>query len=54
MSSSVITGLTDATVTQRVADGQSNAVRKRATRSITDIVRANVFTRINAILGCCC
>lgn len=44
-------GLTDAEVTQRVADGQSNAIRKRATRSITDIVRANVFTRINAILG---
>ena len=36
---------------QRVADGKSNAVRERATRSITDIVRANVFTRINAILG---
>lgn len=51
MSSSVIMGLTDAEVAQRVADGQSNAVRKRATRSITDIVRANVFTRINAILG---
>lgn len=51
MSSSLITGLTDAEVAQRVADGQSNAVRKRATRSITDIVRANVFTRINAILG---
>ena len=44
-------GLTDAEVTQRVADGKSNAVRDRATRSITDIVRANVFTRINAILG---
>lgn len=54
MSLSLIHGLTDAEVAQRVADGQSNAVRKRATRSITDIVRANVFTRINAILGCCC
>src|SRR6185312_13305080 len=51
MSLSVIHGLTDAEVAQRVADGQRNAVRKRATRSITDIVRANVFTRINAILG---
>jgi len=51
MSLSVIHGLTDAEVAQRVADGQSNAVRKRATRSITDIVRTNVFTRINAILG---
>lgn len=45
------TGLTDAEVAQRVAHGQSNAVRQRATRSIADIVRANVFTRINAILG---
>ncbi|OBJ35225.1 magnesium-transporting ATPase [Mycobacterium colombiense] len=44
-------GLTDADVAQRVADGKSNAVRERATRSITAIVRANVFTRINAILG---
>ncbi|GAB1812593.1 cation-translocating P-type ATPase [Mycobacterium sp. MUNTM1] len=44
-------GLTDAEVAQRAADGKSNAVRERATRSITAIVRANVFTRINAILG---
>ena len=47
----MIAGLTDAEVAQRVADGKSNAVRGRATRSIPDIVRANVFTRINAILG---
>ncbi|OBG61851.1 cation-translocating P-type ATPase [Mycobacterium sp. E735] len=47
----MIPGLTDAEVAQRVADGKSNAVRERATRSIPDIVRANVFTRINAILG---
>jgi cation-transporting P-type ATPase E len=51
MSSSLIEGLTDAEVAQRVADGKSNAVRERATRSVADIVRANVFTRINAILG---
>ena len=44
-------GLTDAEVAQRVADGKTNAVRDHATRSVTDIVRANVFTRINAILG---
>ncbi|GAA4539587.1 cation-translocating P-type ATPase [Mycobacterium paraffinicum] len=47
----MIAGLTDAEVAQRVAAGKSNAVRERATRSIADIVRANVFTRINAILG---
>ncbi|MEE6137080.1 cation-translocating P-type ATPase [Mycobacterium sp. 050128] len=44
-------GLTDAEVAQRVADGHSNAVLARAARSTADIVRANVFTRINAILG---
>ncbi|HKI42792.1 MAG TPA: cation-translocating P-type ATPase, partial [Mycobacterium sp.] len=47
----MIPGLTDAEVAQRVAAGNSNAVRERATRSVADIVRANVFTRINAILG---
>lgn len=44
-------GLTDAEVAQRVADGKSNNVPERATRSIAHIVRSNVFTRINAILG---
>jgi cation-transporting P-type ATPase E len=44
-------GLTDAEVAQRVAEGKSNAAPERATRSIAAIVRANVFTRINAILG---
>jgi cation-transporting P-type ATPase E len=51
MSSSLSKGLTDAEVERRVAEGKSNAVRERATRSVADIVRANVFTRINAILG---
>jgi cation-transporting P-type ATPase E len=45
------TGLTDAEVTQRVAEGKTNDVPTRAARSVSDIVRANVFTRINAILG---
>ncbi|MGO9385178.1 MAG: cation-translocating P-type ATPase [Mycobacterium sp.] len=44
-------GLTDAEVAQRVAEGKSNAVPQRAARSVAEIVRANVFTRINAILG---
>ncbi len=47
----MIAGLTDAEVAQRVAAGKSNAVPERATRSVAAIVRANVFTRINAILG---
>lgn len=44
-------GLSDAEVAQRVAAGQTNDVPSRAARSVQEIVRANVFTRINAILG---
>src|SRR5215218_4039603 len=47
----VAAGLTEAEVAQRVADGHTNDVPTRAARSVADIVRANVFTRINAILG---
>ncbi|PXX62341.1 cation-transporting ATPase E [Nocardia tenerifensis] len=45
------TGLTAAEVEQRRRDGLTNDVPDRASRSVRDIVRANVFTRINAILG---
>jgi cation-transporting ATPase E len=51
MTTSVATGLTDAEVAERVADGKTNDVPTRAARSASDIVRGNVFTRINAILG---
>jgi len=51
MTTLVATGLTDAEVAQRVAEGMTNDVPTRAARSVSDIVRANVFTRINAILG---
>jgi 3-phenylpropionate/trans-cinnamate dioxygenase ferredoxin reductase component len=44
-------GLTAAEVAQRVADGRTNDVPVRASRSVWEIVRANVFTRINAIFG---
>ena len=44
-------GLTDAEVAQRIAEGKTNDVPTRAARSVSEIVRANVFTRINAILG---
>ncbi len=44
-------GLTDAEVAQRVSEGKTNDVPTRAARSVSEIVRANVFTRINAILG---
>jgi len=44
-------GLTSAEVAERVARGQVNDVPVRSSRSLTDIVRANVFTRFNAIIG---
>ena len=44
-------GLTAAEVAQRRADGLTNDVPDRASRSVKDIIRANVLTRINAILG---
>ena len=51
MTISVAAGLTDAEVAQRVEEGKTNDVPTRAARSVSEIVRANVFTRINAILG---
>ncbi len=48
---SSVTGLTAAQVAERVARGQVNDVPVRSSRSMTDIVRANVFTRFNAIIG---
>ncbi|MFD5566830.1 HAD-IC family P-type ATPase [Streptomyces cadmiisoli] len=45
------TGLTAAEVAERVARGQVNDVPVRSSRSMVDIVRANVFTRFNAIIG---
>lgn len=44
-------GLTANEVAQRRGDGRTNDVPDRASRSVGDIVRSNVFTRINAILG---
>ncbi len=46
-----LAGLSDDEVAQRVAAGQTNDVPTRAARSVSEIVRSNVFTRINAILG---
>jgi len=51
MTGSPVAGLTPAEVAQRVADGRANDLPSRATRSVADIIRANVFTRINAILA---
>ncbi|GEL19158.1 HAD-IC family P-type ATPase [Pseudonocardia asaccharolytica] len=47
----VATGLTSAQVAERVAEGQTNDVPARASRTVGEIVRANVFTRFNAIVG---
>jgi len=44
-------GLTSTEVAERVRDGRTNDLPARSGRSTWDIVRANVFTRINAILG---
>ncbi|MGW6058358.1 HAD-IC family P-type ATPase [Streptomyces sp. NPDC055189] len=45
------TGLTAAEVAERVERGEVNDVPVRSSRSTTEIVRANVFTRFNAIIG---
>ncbi|WP_405360998.1 cation-translocating P-type ATPase [Kitasatospora sp. NBC_00085] len=44
-------GLTSAEVAERVARGDVNDVPVRSSRSTREIVRANVFTRFNAIIG---
>ncbi len=51
MTSALATGLSDAEVAQRVAEGKTNDVPARASRTVSEIVKANVFTRINAILS---
>ncbi|MFH8490725.1 cation-translocating P-type ATPase [Streptomyces longisporoflavus] len=45
------TGLTAAEVAERVERGEVNDVPVRSSRSATEIIRANVFTRFNAIIG---
>ncbi|MFE3161706.1 HAD-IC family P-type ATPase [Streptomyces sp. NPDC059224] len=44
-------GLTAAQVAERIARGEVNDVPVRSSRSFGEIVRANVFTRFNAIIG---
>ncbi|MER6104165.1 HAD-IC family P-type ATPase [Streptomyces sp. NPDC001832] len=44
-------GLTAAEVAQRIAHGEVNDVPVRSSRSIGEIVRANVLTRFNLIIG---
>ncbi|MCX4846238.1 cation-translocating P-type ATPase [Streptomyces sp. NBC_00893] len=44
-------GLTAAEVAERIARGEVNDVPIRSSRSVREIVRANVFTRFNLIIG---
>ncbi|MDI2128690.1 HAD-IC family P-type ATPase [Yinghuangia seranimata] len=44
-------GLSAADVAERVARGEVNDVPVRSSRSVGEIVRSNVFTRFNAIIG---
>ena len=44
-------GLTSAAVSERVAQGQVNRVARGSSRTVTEIVRANVFTFFNLIVG---
>ena len=44
-------GLTDAQVAERVARGLTNEIVETTSRPVSEIVRANVLTRFNALLG---
>lgn len=46
-------GLSAAEVPERVAAGRTNAFVSDSSRSVWNIVRANVFTLSNAIVGAC-
>ncbi|NJP67039.1 HAD-IC family P-type ATPase [Streptomyces spiramenti] len=46
-----VRGLTSAEVAERVARGQINDVPARSSRSTSEIVRGNVFTLFNGIIG---
>jgi cation-transporting ATPase E len=50
-SAPALPGLTEADVRQRVAAGQTNAAPRPGGRSVWDIVRSNIFTWFNLILG---
>ncbi len=44
-------GLSEFEVTKRIQEGRTNAAKEITSRSLWHIIRANVFTRFNAILG---
>jgi len=45
------TGLTAAAVAERVARGQTNVSDDRTSRTVAEILRANILTRFNLLLG---
>ena len=47
-------GLTAVEVEERTQRGEVNAQSRRTGRSVAQILRANIFTRVNAILGVLC
>jgi cation-transporting P-type ATPase E len=47
----VTRGLTQAEAQRRIAGGESNRTRDVSSRTVADIIRANVLTRFNALLG---
>lgn len=49
-----LTGLSSPEVSRRVSEGRTNTVAQSTGRSVWQIIRANVFTRVNAILGVLC
>ncbi|MEY8567520.1 HAD-IC family P-type ATPase [Corynebacteriaceae bacterium 7-707] len=49
-----LTGLSAAEVSRREVEGRTNTVARSTGRSVWQIIRANVFTRVNAILGVLC
>ena len=51
MSTDTLSGLTAAEVAQRVADGRVNDVPDAPVRTTRQILRANVLTPVNAIMG---
>lgn len=44
-------GLSSVEVAQRISRGQTNVVDDAASRSLWDIIRGNLFTLFNAMLG---
>lgn len=45
------TGLSSAEVSERIARGEVNRVEQQSGRSVSQILKGNIFTRFNAILG---